>query len=83
MGVLVRNLCGNPPGTYYYVQGLLKHVLKLRAQLKEAEECLVRVQMNAVTVIPAREVEDFLIIAENQKRMNSGRHFGLNMTSRG
>lgn len=37
------NLYGNPPGTYYYVDGLLKFLLKITAQVNDAEACLIRI----------------------------------------
>lgn len=70
VGMLKRNLYGNPSGTYYYIQGLLKHLRNIRAKLNEAEACLVRVQMTSGTVVAAIAVDDFLVATETPKAMN-------------
>lgn len=70
VGILIRNLCGNPSGKFYYVQGLLDHLRKMQANLNQAEACLVRVQMPAGSVIAAIAVDDFLVTAETNEAMD-------------
>lgn len=69
VGVLMRNLFGNPSVTYYYVQGLLKHFRKIKDQLNEAEDCPVRVEMPAGAVIAAIAVEDLLVATETSEAL--------------
>lgn len=60
VGILRLNLYGNPSGTYYYIDGLLEFLRGLRADMNEAEVCLVRLEMRSGTVITAVAVDDFL-----------------------
>lgn len=70
IGIILRNLYGNPSGTYYYVQGLLNHSRAINAKLNEAEECLVRVQMLSGAVIAAIPVDNFLVAEETPSGMD-------------
>lgn len=70
IGLLRLNLYGNPSGTFYYIEGLMAFLRKMHAQLNEAESCLVRLQMQAGTVIAAVAIDDFIVAAENTKAMD-------------
>lgn len=70
IGILIWSLYGNTSGTYYYVKGLLKHLREIRAQLNEAEACLMCINMPSGTVIAAIAVDYFLITAETTKAMD-------------
>lgn len=59
MGVLRLNLYGNPSGTFYYIEGLMSFLAKLRAKLNEAESFLVTIEMNASTTVTAISIDDF------------------------
>lgn len=41
VGMLKKNLYGNPSGTYYYIEGLMDFLKIIKVKLNEAEYCLV------------------------------------------
>lgn len=57
IGILRLNIYGNPSRTYYYIEGLLDYLKKIRAQLNEAESCLIRVEMPSGMIIAAIAVD--------------------------
>lgn len=66
---LIRNLHGNPSGTFYYVRGLLKFLKQLQAKINEAEICLVRIEMESGPIVVAVTVDDLLGTAPNKAAM--------------
>lgn len=70
IGVLRLNLYGNPSGTYYYVDGLLEFLRKIKAQMNEAEVCLIRIELSTGNLIIAIAFDDFLAIASTLEARN-------------
>lgn len=70
IGVLRLNIYGNPSGTYYYIDGLLLILRKIRAKKNEAEVFLIRIDLISGSVIAAISVDNFLATASTMKAMN-------------
>lgn len=70
VGILRLNLFGNPSGTFYYIEGLMAFLRKLKVQLNEAEACLVKISMPSGTIIAAVAIDDFIVAAETEAAMN-------------
>lgn len=64
IGILKRNLYGNPSGTYYHIEGLMNFLATVKAKLNEAESCLVKIEMKSGTIVAAIAIEYFLVTAE-------------------
>lgn len=70
VGKLELSLYGNPSGTYYYVQGLFEFLRKHKAEMNQAEACLIRIEVAEGTIIMAVAVDDFLVTASTPESMN-------------
>lgn len=68
--MLRLNLYGNPSGTFYYMEGLMEFLGKLKATLNQAESCLVRIEMKSGTIVDAIAIDDFLFAAETKEAMD-------------
>lgn len=70
VGLLIKNLYGNPSGTFYYVEGILEFLKCIQAKLNDAEACLIHVKMPSGMVIAAFAMDEFLVTAEKLTTRN-------------
>lgn len=70
IGILVKNLYGNPPGSFYCKEGFFQFMKKMEAKSNDVEECLITVNVPSGSVIAAVAIDDFLVASENIEAMN-------------